>query len=228
MATKAIFIGANKHLDPEIPELSGASRDATALWALFTDSMPGLSAHLLTDDQATHETTSKILQAALADATDDDVIIISFAGHGSADGCLVFHDTNAKNLTDTAMSMAVLAEAFKATRARAVLCILDCCFSGHAPARVLETGATPRSSFALTGVYGEGRILLSACTSTESAWEQPGTGHGLLTYAVIEAMTGSEAAMVSFPAIADDIIRMARVEGQRIGVTQTPRVPWER
>lgn len=222
MATKAIFIGVNKHLDPEIPELNGASRDATALWALFTDSMPGLSAHLLTDDQATHETTSKILQAALADATDDDVIIISFAGHGSADGCLVFHDTSAKNLTDTAMSMAVLAEAFKATRARAVLCILDCCFSGHAPARVLETGATPRSSFALTGVYGEGRILLSACTSTESAWEQPGTGHGLLTYAVIEAMTGSESPMVSFPAIAGDIIRMARVEGQRIGVTQTP------
>lgn len=222
MATKAVFIGINKHADPAIPELNGASRDATALWALFTDSLPDLSAHLLTDGQATHAAASQIVLSLLADAAESDVVIISFAGHGSADGRLVFHDTDAANLSDTALSMALLAEAFKSTKARAVLCILDCCFSGHAPARVLETDAKPRSIFALTGVYGEGRILISACTSTESAWEQPGTGHGLLTYAVIEAMTGATSDMVSFPAIADDIITMARVEGQRIGVTQTP------
>ena len=88
--------------------------------------------------------------------------------------------------------MAGLADAFKATRARAVLCILDCCFSGQAPARVLETAARPRSAFALTGFYGEGRILLAACATNESAWEQSGTGHGLLTHAVIEALTGRD------------------------------------
>jgi hypothetical protein len=36
MAIKAIFVGINKHLDAAIPELSGAQRDAMALWALFT------------------------------------------------------------------------------------------------------------------------------------------------------------------------------------------------
>lgn len=222
MATKAIFIGVNKHADQSIPELSGASRDATALWALFADSLPGLSAHLLTDAQATHASASRIIQSSLAEASEDDVVIISFAGHGSVDGSLVFHDTDATNLSGTAMSMGVLAEAFKSTKARVVLCILDCCFSGHAPARVLESQATPRSAFVLTGVYGEGRILISACTSSESAWEQPGTGHGLLTFAVIEAMTGAASEAISFPSIVDDIIRLARVEGQRIGVTQTP------
>ena len=74
--------------------------------------------------------------------------------------------------------MAALADGFKATKARAVLCILDCCFSGKAPARVLETEATPRNPFALSGIYGEGRILLAACGAGESAWEQPSTGHG--------------------------------------------------
>jgi len=222
MATKAVFIGVNKHADLAIPELSGAARDATALWALFSDTLPDLSAHLLTDRQATHAAASAILTSTLNGATDSDVVIISFAGHGSADGRLVFYDTGAANLSGTALSMAVLADAFKATKARAVLCLLDCCFSGHAPARVLETGATPRNAFALTGVYGEGRILISACTSTESAWEQPGTGHGLLTYAVIAAMTRESSETVSFPGIADDIIGAARVEGQRMGVTQTP------
>jgi len=37
VTTKAIFVGINKHLDATIPELSGARRDATALWALFPD-----------------------------------------------------------------------------------------------------------------------------------------------------------------------------------------------
>ena len=46
MAIKAVFVGINKHLDTTIPELSGARRDATALWALFTDTVEGLSARL--------------------------------------------------------------------------------------------------------------------------------------------------------------------------------------
>lgn len=222
MATRAVFIGVNKHLDPSIPELSGAARDATALWALFIDTLQDLSAHLLVDQQATHAASAEALQSTLTGAAEGDVVIVSFAGHGSADGCLVFHDTDAANLSDTALSMTVLADAFKATKARAVLILLDCCFSGHAPARVLETDARPRSALALTGVYGEGRILISACTSTEAAWEQPGTGHGLLTYAVIEALTKASQDTISFPGVADEIISLARVEGQRMGVTQTP------
>lgn len=222
MAIKAVFVGINKQLDPTIDELTGAKRDALALWAIFTDSLPGLSARLLIDEGATRDAASQAMTETLADAGDEDVVIISFAGHGSPDGCLAFYDTVRSDLTGTTLSMSVLADAFKATRARAVLFVLDCCFSGHAPARVLDVDARPRNAFALDGVSGEGRILLAACTATQSAWEQPGTGHGLLTYAVIQAMTSAVSEQVSFPAIADEIIQLARVEGERIGVTQTP------
>lgn len=222
MAIKATFIGINKHLDPSIPELSGARRDATALWALFTDSVESLSARLLVDEDATLAEVSGAMVGTLAAASADDVVVVAFAGHGSPDGNLVLFDTNAADLPNTALSMATLAEAFKATKARAVLCILDCCFSGQAPARVLETTARPRNALALTGIYGEGRILLAACATHESAWEQPGTGHGLLTHAVIEALTGATGESVSFPEIAGEIIRLARVEAERISVTQTP------
>ena len=50
MAIKAIFAGINKHVDTTIPELGGARRDATALWALFTDTVDGLSARLVVDE----------------------------------------------------------------------------------------------------------------------------------------------------------------------------------
>jgi helicase len=174
------------------------------------------------DENATYRDVSQAILGTLSSATNDDVIVISFAGHGSPDGNLVLFDTDPSDLSNTALPMTKLADAFKASKARAVLCILDCCFSGQAPARVLEIAAQPRNVFALTGVYGEGRILLAACSESESAWEQPGTGHGLLTYAAIMAMTNAESGTISFPEIAGEIIRLVRVEGERICVTQTP------
>jgi hypothetical protein len=222
LAVKGAFVGVNKHRDAAIPELSGARPDATALWALFTDTLSGLSARLLLNERATHTEVSEAILGTLANADREDVVLVTFAGHGSPDGNLVLFDTDPANLSGTALSMAALAEAFKATKARAVLCILDCCFSGQAPARVLETVGRPRSAFVFTGIAGEGRILLAACAPTESAWEQPGTGHGLLTYATIEAWTGATGDSVSFPEIAGEIIRLARVEAERISVAQTP------
>jgi hypothetical protein len=68
VAIKAIFIGINKHLDATIPELSGARRDATALWALFTDTVEGLSARLPVDEAATHAEVSGALLGTLAGA----------------------------------------------------------------------------------------------------------------------------------------------------------------
>lgn len=222
MALKAIFVGINKHLDAAVPELSGARRDAVALWALFTDTIDGLAARLLVDEAATHAEVSRAILGTLLAAQADDVVVISFAGHGSPDGSLVLFDTDVANFQGTALPMADLAEAFKTTQARAVLCILDCCFSGQAPARVLETAARPRSAFALAGVYGEGRILLAACATSKSAWEQPGTGHGLLTNATIEALTKAEGELVSFPEVAGEIVRLTRVEPAQPGQRRAP------
>ncbi|SAL80535.1 DEAD/DEAH box helicase [Caballeronia choica] len=157
MSIKGIFVGINKQLDPNISELTGAVRDARALNALFLDSVPGFGAKLLVDEDATKDSVSESIFGTLASAMDDDIIVISFAGHGSPDGGIAVYDTLCSDLSGTTLSMAELGDAFKATRARAVLCILDCCFSGHAPARVLEVPAQPRSAFALEGVAGAAR-----------------------------------------------------------------------
>ena len=222
MALKAAFVGINKYLDPAVPELSGARRDATALWALFADTIPGFAAQLLVDSDATHTAVSDAILGLLETAQDDDVIVLSFAGHGSPDGSLLLFNTDSTDLPGTTLPMTTLADVFKRTRARTVLCILDCCFSGQAPARVFETEARPRNALPLSGIAGEGRILLAACAAAQAAWEQPGTGHGLLTYAIIETLSNADGESVSFPEIAGEIIRLARVEAERIGVTQTP------
>lgn len=222
MASKAVFVGVSKHLDPTIGELGGARRDATALWALFSDTISGLAPRLLLDQDATHAEITRAVLGALDTATPDDVVVVTFAGHGSPDGRLVAFDTELSDLAATGVAMSALADAFKATKARAVLCILDCCFSGQAPARVIEIAAVPRNALSLAGIYGEGRILLSACAANEEAYEQAGSGHGLLTHAVIQAWTNSADTSVSFPELVGEIIRLTRVEAERLSLTQTP------
>ncbi|HET7331835.1 DEAD/DEAH box helicase [Dyella sp.] len=222
MTIKAVFVGVSKHQDPAIAELVGARRDAQALWALFSDTIDGLAPMLLLDDAATHARIRQSVLGALDSATPDDIVLISFAGHGSPDGRLIAFDTEVADLSGTGVAMGDLADAFKASKAKAVLCILDCCFSGQAPARVLELPAQPRSAFALTGIHGEGRILLTACAPNEEAWEQPGTGHGLLTYALIQAWTAGDNPTVSFPELAGEIIRLTRVEAERLSLKQSP------
>ena len=43
MGIKGIFVGVDQHLHVDIAELNGARRDATALWALFSDTIKEFS-----------------------------------------------------------------------------------------------------------------------------------------------------------------------------------------
>ena len=98
MALKAVFVGIDRHQNPDIPELGGAKRDATALWALFTDSIPGFSSRLHVDDQATLGQVRDAVVGTLEAADAEDIVVLSFAGHGSPDGSLVAFDTDPADL----------------------------------------------------------------------------------------------------------------------------------
>lgn len=138
MKIHGTFIGVNRHEDPSIRELTGAVRDATALWALFSDTLAGVSATLLVDAPATTAVVRHAIEVFLGDAESDDVVILTFAGHGSPNHRLITYDTRVADLGATSIGMDDLAEKFRHYKARAILCVLDCCFSGAAPARVLE------------------------------------------------------------------------------------------
>jgi helicase len=194
MAFRTAFIGINKHEDPSIPELTGAVRDAAALHALFADTFTDIRCQVLLDDAATLSAVRAVLDETLGAAADDDVVVLSFAGHGTPGHQIVTYDTDRDSPGDTTLPMEELAERFRSSKARAVLCIVDCCFSGAAPARVLEGAPRARADLADYEAFrGKGRFLLAAASPTQAAWEEPGTGHGLLTRSVIEVLTtGSE------------------------------------
>lgn len=222
MAMLGTFIGIDTYADGHVRDLTGACRDATALWALFSDSLPGFDPSLLTNAAATATAIRGAFDATLGAAGPEDMVILSFSGHGTHDHRLVAHDTAVERLTDSTIPMHELAARFKASRAKAVLCMLDCCFSGGAPARVLEQSPIPRDfGFSLTSLSGTGRVLIAASNVDEPAYELPGTGHGLLTKALLDVLLEVQEP-AGLPAIMSRVMDLVRAEASRIGVTQTP------
>jgi helicase len=222
MAFLATFVGVGKYTDPDIRDLVGCTRDAIALHALFADTFTDSTPNLLIDFDATAANIRKALQDTLGAATPDDVVIFSFSGHGSHDHRLAASDTTLSDLQNSSIAMEELAGLFRSTKAKGVLCILDCCFSGGAPAKVLEDSPIPRDpGTPLEALVGEGRILLAASGVNEVAYEIPHARHGILTKALLDLFFSAESS-VDLVASAADVMRTVQAEATRLGVVQTP------
>ncbi len=220
MALRGAFIGINRHRDPQIPELTGATNDATALWALCKDSIYGIADQRLLDEQATAASIRTALDLSLGAATEDDTVIVFFAGHGTPSHQLVPHDTDLTAVDQTTIPMQELADRLKASSARASVIILDCCFSGEAPARVIEGLPVARAGvLGATDLGGDGCVVLAASQDDQAALEFG--QHGLFTAALLRAVQG-DCGWTDIGVLMEKVTREVRAEASRTGHDQTP------
>jgi helicase len=217
---KTRFVGVGRFSDPSITELTGCVRDAVGLSALFEDTFADIDNRLLVDEAATADAIRESVLATLETAGDDDAVVISFATHGTEDHRIVAYDTTFADLDGTTVSMTALADSFRRCRARFVLCILDCCFGGEAPARVVLGTPKSRALIDLTAFEGTGRLLLAASRMDQPAYEHPTRRHGLLTAALLDALTSEEHGGVL--AMVEAIINRVRTDAAAMGVDQHP------
>ncbi len=189
-----LFIGIDRYSSRSIKWLSCARRDAVALHALFTDTLGG-NTKLLVDNDATKDAIESELNT-LASCKEDDVVVISFSGHGTETHEIVPYDAERDNLSNTCLPLNKLSGLFSKIPAKKIICILDCCFSGGMGAKALEVDITSREISScedlLKQLSGDGRIILTASLATERAWENQKLKHGLLTYHLLSAMQGAE------------------------------------
>jgi len=222
MAIIGRFIGVAEYIDPRATELPGARRDATAMWALFSDTLQGADIKLILDKDATASRTREALSETLKAASKKDSVILYFAGHGTPDHRLVVHDTISELLTDTTISFDELSLMFKQSKAKSILCILDCCFSGGIATRVFENAPIPRGpSGTLESFAGEGRVFLAAADFDQPSYELPTTGHGLFTKALLDTLENLDSE-TDIQIIASMVMANVRAEGTRLGLSQTP------
>jgi helicase len=119
-----------------------AEADATALHALFADALCDGS-ELLIGEQVTRSAVALRFEQ-LAGCGSDDVVVVTFSGHGSESHELVTYDADVDDLAQTCVPLTLLIAWFSAIPARHLICVLDCCFSGALGARVLTLDALPR------------------------------------------------------------------------------------
>ena len=115
------------------------------------------------------------------------------AGHGDFVGTDYFyiaHDTDGNRLDDTGVSLKEIKALFEQTKSRRVFLWLDFCHSGG----ILARGATDTDMSAIRRaigvVRGEGKIIVAACTPSQSAYEDSSIGHGLFTHALLQGLKG--------------------------------------
>jgi len=101
MAFLGLFVGIDRYASPHATWLHCAKRDATALHALFADTL-GPGALLLTDQQATKSAIEAHFDK-LAQCSPDDVVVIGFSCHGTPTHELATYDADPSNLANTAI-----------------------------------------------------------------------------------------------------------------------------
>lgn len=194
MPFRGLFIGIDRHQSPAVSDLSCARRDATALDALFADTLGG-SSRLLTDGDATRARI-EVEFAALADCDPEDTVVIGFSGHGSETHELIPFDADTSDLAKTAIPLDLLQDWFARIPARRLVFFLDCCFSGGLGSKVLRTDFKPRdlrsAEAKLESIAGDGRLIFTASRADQPAFENTKQGHGFLTLYLIEALRGAE------------------------------------
>jgi helicase len=195
-----LFIGVNRYASEDISNLASAVRDASALHALFSDNL-GDDCRLVTDEDATASRLRAELNDLRTASSENDVVVVAFSGHGSDTHEIITHDTDPYNLASTALPLDELTALVSAIPAKHLLVVLDCCFSGGAGAKVLNAALVPRggpdgiplsTEALLAQMAGTERMILTASTADQPAWEDARLGHGFLTYHLLQALLGPE------------------------------------
>jgi helicase len=227
---KGLFIGIDRYRAP-ITRLSCAKADALALSSLFQDNLEGEITALL-DDKATLEAIRAAL-VGFQSVRPDDLVVISFSGHGTEDHRLVPIDVDPVKLAETCLSLQELAELLDAIPSKHLWVILDCCFSGgFGGARVFAPVSrrdVDEDRSLLAGlVRGQGRVVLTASGAGEPALETAEFGHGLLTYHLVEALQGrgklSGEDPIRLLSLFDYVTTHVIATADRLGEVQTPTV----
>ncbi|MFI0418819.1 DEAD/DEAH box helicase [Spongiactinospora sp. 9N601] len=200
-----LFVGLDQYeMSGRLESLRFAARDATVLHALFQDNLGG-EPNLVLNRQATKDRILKEIRHIAAVSTGDDVVAITFSGHGTPTGELATFDANPDKISQTAIPLdAFVAEVDKIS-ARLLIVVLDCCFvGGHLVhglrrpdseygSRAGHVGRVGPDSIdhALSKIVGRGRLVLAASGEGEKAYEGNGLNHGLLTHYIIEGLLGT-------------------------------------
>ncbi|HWO21295.1 MAG TPA: caspase family protein [Kofleriaceae bacterium] len=229
---RALVIGlTDYHAMPSLPD--AIRNDAAALRQMLVSPRcrcPEDRVTSLIDAQATRAAILDTLDQLARDATDQDTVLVYFAGHGgrlagSADACFLVHDTAPADLAGTAIAASTLVEKLAAIGARRLLVFLDGCHAaGAAVSQALPAFTPGLEHEALAPLLArEGRAIVSSSKATELSLVPDGDTHSLFAKHLLRGLLGESAVggLVTFGRLADHVAARVSAGARTLGQAQT-------
>lgn len=182
--TLAVCAGVNRYRNEAWNTLRFADADAEAFAALAPAEV---DRRVLTNEDATVSSLKFALRWLKDTATEADVAVVFVAGHGVEEGgayYLLCHDTDEKDLANTALPWSDFVDTLREVRAREVYVFADTCHAGFV------TGAN--ASYRLTDRLNRkaGILVFAAGRGDEASVERDDWRHGAFTKALLEGLQG--------------------------------------
>lgn len=170
---RALLIGnAEFSSEPELNELLGPANDVRELKAALTGPEVGLPWVVTERIDATRQEVEDEMHAFFEQARPGEQLLLYYSGHGWLDAYgrlyLCTSDTTLGTVRARAVRHSYVTELMDECPARAIVVILDCCFSGRAAA---DKGTDAAALFA-----GRGRFVLTSCGRRETAKDATAEG----------------------------------------------------
>ena len=230
-----LAVGIDKYLKTDW-QLHYAANDATSIaaalkaagGAFFSEN--NVEVKTVLNEDATEQGIGAAFAQLAAKIEPQDVFILFLGGHGRAiaDTGWFFLPQNldpgtSQTVADNAIGPAKLEGWLREIRASKSIVVLDSCESGAARGENLETESAVKQF-----TFQTGRATISAAAQGQAAMEDPKLGHGVLTYAILEALNKQDGAgdeLVKLHDLADHVKESVRdISTREFGVAQKPEI----
>ena len=187
---RALVIATESYDDPRFPPLLGAEADANQLDEVLGSAAIGaFDVTVLRNDELRRVAIE--VEQFFRHATADDTLLLHISGHGELDeqGRLYFvaKDTDADLLFATALSARDVNQQIRASAARGVIVLLDCCYSG---AFNRGDGSRARTT-EFEVLEGRGRVVMTAASASQRSYGEDEGGQ--FTRAVVAGLRTGDA-----------------------------------
>lgn len=191
-----LIVGVQKYHDEKVPPVRFASDDAKEFrQALIDLGGDEERLELVPSEKSTKTTIKQKIKDLASIATETDVLIFYFAGHGyyyEGHNVLACVDSLQRSISDTTISLKWILSQFDSSSCRKVIVFLDCCHSGIKFSET-ERGVVGEFSVDDLKFYNKAEHLtvFSACKDNEKSQTDLERKHGAWSYYLLNALKGN-------------------------------------
>lgn len=174
-----VSVGISDYKD--IRDLRKAEADARTIADLYRTHTKNVKT--LLGSQATHDNILSTLKSFFSTATEDDVVVFFFSGHGGKGGLCAYDTKPNKNM----VTYAEVQQAIRSCKASNKQLFIDACFSGGLRDNSKAAQTTNTAPISDT----EGVMLFLSSRTGETSQENPWSDNGFFTQYLIKGMKGA-------------------------------------